>query len=276
MRIKASEMERMFGMSQNGIRLYEKHGIIRPERSGSYRVYGREEMQVMGCAVQYRRYGFSVSETARLLSGADSARQIAAMKKRSDELEEEIHRLARVRKGLRLNARRIERALELQDRCDLEEKPAMYFLGMRRGEKLVDERTDELAGEWVERYAPHLSASLLLDGPYLTEEDYDEPPLGGIAVDAEVALELGLHQSEHVLYLPPKPCVVTAAPMEEGADLSDVFTRVRAFAKEKSLALHAGGLIRLVSCVREDGHASLTGLLWAPIAGDERRFGGMV
>lgn len=30
MNIKAAEMERIFGMSQNGIRLYEKHGILRP------------------------------------------------------------------------------------------------------------------------------------------------------------------------------------------------------------------------------------------------------
>ena len=41
MKVKASGMERMFGMSPNGIRLYEKQGVIRPQREESgYRTYG--------------------------------------------------------------------------------------------------------------------------------------------------------------------------------------------------------------------------------------------
>lgn len=31
-RIKASEMQQMFNLSANGIKLYEKHGILRPRR----------------------------------------------------------------------------------------------------------------------------------------------------------------------------------------------------------------------------------------------------
>ena len=48
MRIKASGMERMFGMSPNGIRLYEKQGVIRPQREESgYRTYGATELTMM-------------------------------------------------------------------------------------------------------------------------------------------------------------------------------------------------------------------------------------
>ena len=56
MRIKATQMERIFGMSQNGIRLYEKNGILRLERreGSSYRLYGPEEMLAMGSGVQLR------------------------------------------------------------------------------------------------------------------------------------------------------------------------------------------------------------------------------
>lgn len=274
MRIKAAEMEQMFGMSPNGIRLYEKYGIIRPERKGSYRVYGQEEMRTMGWAIQLRRYGFSMPETAQLLCGADSAEQISALRRRSDELEAEIGRLSRLRKSIRVQTGRMARAQALLDDCDVEEKPAMYFLGIHRNGKLVDARTDALAGEWISRYSPHLSSAALLDGPYFTGDASGLSPLYGIAVDAEVALELGLHQSEHILYLPPKPCVVTA--VRETDDLTACIARVRAFAERQRLSLHAGGLLRLVSCAQPGGERELTWLLWAPIAGNEHRFGGMV
>ena len=48
MKVKASGMERMFGMSPNGIRLYEKQGVIRPQREESgYRTYGVTELLAM-------------------------------------------------------------------------------------------------------------------------------------------------------------------------------------------------------------------------------------
>lgn len=277
MKIKATEMERIFGMSPNGIRLYEKHGIIRPAReAGSrYRLYGEEEMQAMGCGVQLRRYGFSMQETGELLGGADEAGQLRALQERDEALEQEIERLVRVRRGLRTHMQRIRRAQELMDACALEEKPAMYFLGTLRAGRPAGEGMDEHLAQWVERYSPHLFAALLLDGPYLTDEAYDEPPLLGVAVDAEVALALGLHPSEQVLYLPPKPCVVTAARHAAGGSLEPAFARVRRYAQENGLCLRAGGLLRQVQCVRRGAQDVQTALLYAPLAEDERRFGGM-
>lgn len=269
-------MERMFHMSPNGIKLYEKHGIIRPARGGKngYRVYGWDDVLTMGYAVQQRRYGLSMSETARLL-GASGREQTDALCRREDELEAEIDGLIRLRKGLRTQRKRAQRAAALLDRCAIEEKPAMYFLGLHRAGERLGEEAEALVGEWVERYAPHLSSAALLDGPYFTQEGYDAPPLAGVAVDAEMALELGLLTGEHVTYLPPKPCVVTAVCMAEGEPLAPVLERVRSFAHSEGLTLYAGGLIRLVQCEKTGERNALTGLLWAPIGRDERRFGAM-
>ena len=277
MNIKATDMERIFGMSQNGIRLYEKHGILQLERrpGSSYRQYGPEEMQAMGCGVQLRRYGFSMQETGELLGGADEAAQLRALEGREDAISREIEQLLRVRKSLRTQTRRIRQAEALMDACALEEKPAMYFLGTLRGDEPTDGRMIDTLSQWVERYTPHLSAALLLDGPYLTRRDYRRTPLQGVAVDAEIALELGLHASGQVLYLPPKPCVVTAVRFSMGDSLEPAFDRVRRYAQEHGLLLHAGGLIRQVQCVRRGERMVQTGLLYAPLDGDERQFGGM-
>lgn len=275
MKIKATEMETIFGMSQNGIRLYEKSGILRlARREGSgYRAYGEEEMLAMGSGIQLRRYGFSMQEASALFNGTEEA-QLGALEARKESLEQELEQLMRMRKSLRIHTARIHQAERLMDSCVLEEKPAMYFLGTLRDGRAEEAMTHGLA-QWVERYVPHMSAAILLDGPYLTDTRYREPPLQGVAVDADVALELGLQPNSHVLYLPPKTCVVTAVRLAAGDSLEPAFERVCRFARENGHQLYAGGLIRQVMCVRRAGKNVQTGLLYAPLAGEEWTFGGI-
>ena len=274
MRIKASGMERMFGMSPNGIRLYEKQGVIRPQREESgYRTYGATELLAMGFGMQYRHYGFTLPQTAALMDGGD---QLSVLRARTDEMELEIERMMRERKSLRTQIARAERAQHLMAACETDVKPAMYFLATRRGEQFVSDRTDEMLGDWVARYTPHLSGAMLLDGPYFSETAFSRAPMSGVAVDAEVALELGLMPSQHMTYLPPKRCVVTGVRMEDAQiDLTEPVARVRAYAAAQGIALHSGGMIRWVQCKRENGALMTTGLLYAPLLADEEKAGEM-
>ena len=276
MKIGAGEMERMFHMSANGVRLYEKHGIIHPERceDNGYRVFDEEDKCAMGSGIQLRRFGFSMPETARLLGGADEQEQLAAMERRASELEKEIEHLRRVRSGLLIAAARAQQAQALLEGCALEEKPAMYFLACRRGEQSVG--SPGQLGEWMERYAPHLSDAALLDGPYFLHGDYNREPLSGVAVDAEVALALGLHQNEQVVYLPPKLCVVTAVRFGRRREIGAATERIRRYAREKGLSLFGCGLLRVAQCVREDSGLVATAIIWAPLRQDERVFGSML
>ena len=131
-------------------------------------------------------------------------------------------------------------------------------------------------GEWVENYAPHLSAAALLDGPYFLRDDYRREPLSGVAVDAEAALALGLSQSEQVVYLPPKLCVVTAVRSVGTWDIDAAAERIRRYAQEKGLSLFGGGLLRETQCMRKDGRLVATAIIWAPLHQDERVFGSML
>lgn len=278
MKIKATEMERMFCMSPNGIRLYEKNGIIMPQRSGAgaYRTYGADEIWAMGFGIQYRRYGFSMPETAELMGGADELAQLEAMTRQTDELEKEIDRLMSVRRSLKTHVERAHHAQELLNSCAVEIKPAMYFLATRRGEQFIDEKTHERIGEWIDRYAPHLSTSTVLDGAYITQPDFDREPLSGVVVDAEIALELGLLSSEHLTYMPPKNCVVTGIRMD-GSDipLRSTIERVREYAKAQGIVLHRGGMIRWIQCIRKEERLVTYGLLWVPLEEEEARTGVM-
>ena len=128
----------------------------------------------------------------------------------------------------------------------------------------------------MEHYAPHLCAAALLDGPYFLRDDYRREPLSGVAIDAETALALGLRQSEEVVYLPPKLCVVTAVRYGRAWDIDASAERIRRYAQEKGLLLLGGGLLRVAQSVREDGRLVETAIIWAPLRQDERVFGSML
>lgn len=278
MKIKASEMERMFCLSPNGIKLYEKHGIIMPLRDekSRYRQYRADEVQAMGYSAQLRRFGFSMQETAQLLCHMDSSAQMDALCSRSDAIEAEINQLMRIRKQLATKHKRAQQAHRLMNSCETEDKPAMYFLGTHRQDVPLCDATIDQLGAWFERYTPHLSSALLFDGPFFIQDSFPKAPLGGVAVDAEIALELGLLAGEHVTYLPPKPCIVTGVRINNSQpDLSEAFARIHQHADENGLALHGGGFLSVIQCVREGDALYNVCLLWARLARDERQFGKM-
>lgn len=272
-------MEKMFNLSANGIKLYEKSGILKPRRceQGHYRQYDQNEMQAMGCALQYRGYGFSIQDTAQLLNEMNDAQKMQTLSDQADRLESQIDHLIMVRKSLKEHTRRAEHAFELLDSCVVEEKPAMYFLCSQRGSDFSNNAAPEMTGDWIARYAPHLSAASLLDGPYFTDATYNKPPQLGVAVDAHVAISLGLSTSKYVTYLPPMRCVVTAiCSPSRTPDIEPTRARVMAYAKANGLTLHAGGFSRLVLCERSGRDMMTLGLLWAPIEHDKSNLGDMV
>ena len=67
----------------------------------------------MGFGVQYRRYGFTLPQTASLMDGGDAAEQLSALRARTDEMELEIERRMRERTSLKTQIARAERAQRL-------------------------------------------------------------------------------------------------------------------------------------------------------------------
>ena len=67
-----SDLSRITGMSIEGIRKYEKEGIIAPQRSenGQYRIYDYLDITSMMRFRMYRALGFSLKETGELINDA--------------------------------------------------------------------------------------------------------------------------------------------------------------------------------------------------------------
>lgn len=86
-----SEVMETLDMSKKSIEVYEKHGLIKPQKDASgYRIYGEKEILLLRKIQMLRRMDFSIAEIQILLDHYDY--EIFSHKR--DTLQREAHRIA--------------------------------------------------------------------------------------------------------------------------------------------------------------------------------------
>lgn len=103
-----AEAARRLGVSVKALRVYERHGLARPHRTGrGWRLYGAGDMARLSQALAFRAMGFSLSQIATLLDAGPEevvfalASQEAQLRSRRQALEEALEavREAKARYG---------------------------------------------------------------------------------------------------------------------------------------------------------------------------------
>ena len=68
--ITAAECARRTGLTIRALRLYERHGLIRPDRTAkNWRVYGSAHVERLTAIVTLKSLGFSLAQIAAILKG---------------------------------------------------------------------------------------------------------------------------------------------------------------------------------------------------------------
>ncbi len=94
------DLARQIGLSDNGLRLYEKAGIIHPAYNpeNGYRELKLRDGQLLSTGLTFSRCGFSIRETADILNEKTFSEQAELMAQRSRERTDElIYQLRAVR-----------------------------------------------------------------------------------------------------------------------------------------------------------------------------------
>ena len=115
--MSVSKLAKRFGLSRATILYYEKEGLLEPaiRAENGYRFYGDKEVERLRRITGYRSYGVPVSDIRELLGRESNAAIERVLRKRFDQLEDEI-------RVLRGQQRALVRILE---RSDLQRQPAM-------------------------------------------------------------------------------------------------------------------------------------------------------
>ncbi|WP_155913863.1 MerR family transcriptional regulator [Asticcacaulis sp. AC466] len=64
-----SEICRRLGVSRKALRLYEAHGLVRPDRTASeWRIYGPEQISRLHQILALKRFGFPLKREAEIMN----------------------------------------------------------------------------------------------------------------------------------------------------------------------------------------------------------------
>lgn len=270
MGIRIGEMQTLFGLSANGVKLYEQYGLLHPRRDeqNQYRVYDYEDMAMMAVAARYRQYGYSIADTVTMICRTDAQEHAQRLDAQRARLAEEERRIHQMQRHLQTQAARMRLSLQLMDKCIFDEKPPMFNIPLRRGETDIAGQQENLAS-WIDRNAAFLMPSVLLDGPYFIDRGYRHSPVIGFAADSQMADVHGVALGKGVTYLPVKLCVVTGVrvslnPKQEEFEAAG--ERIVRYAKEHgNVQIQGGGFCTLLQPETEGNEMKFQGLLWTPV-----------
>ena len=218
MRYKIGDIARLFNLSTESIRHYERQGLIHPQKAegSSYRYYQAWDMAVLSACRQYRALGFTLEESADLLDQRNPTAVLNKLRSRETAIEEEIVRQCQMLRTVRAWRKEAEAACALMGRYELETNAATRFLPYQYGDELTrDEGHLSCVREWL-GHIPYVYVGMLV-------------PLGasGARQDAPITVGLGMaevgadvlkpanHQS--VVSIPSRLCLHTAFHFESGA-----------------------------------------------------------
>ena len=105
--LSPAETAKRFGISIKALRLYERHGLLKPSRTANgstgaaWRVYGSNQMARLHQILALKRLGLSLGKIGEVLAGADALDPILAVQERvlAEDRERITHALTLIRKA---------------------------------------------------------------------------------------------------------------------------------------------------------------------------------
>ena len=209
---QTGSVAKWMGLSDEGIRLYERYELIHPEKDeqNKYRAFDVMDVTMLLYGMVYRESGFSLKEAQQLANhctlGEVQDAYLNKAKQRRMELERELLRLERVEEI----AQEIEEASSQYGICRIEERPALYRLEfMDRGAMVEEVDKQKRANYWMKNYLPFVMLSTRYYARTIGNLRENIGAVSGFGVYAKYADILGIKEDEHVRYYPPVRAVHT-------------------------------------------------------------------
>ena len=201
------KVTKIIGMSDEGVRNYEKEGIIKPQKNEQtgYRYYGIMDIVTLMNSKIYRNLGFTLKETSNLVNDCE----VCDIKKTLTSKENEIKEKIKMEK-LILNRLENTNILvgELESKlyeCSIINRPSMYRIEfLKDGEVILSKENNNYIQEWIE-----LSPLTVLSTRYPIEifPDIAGKSISGLGILNEDAEQLNIKENKFIKFWPETKCV---------------------------------------------------------------------
>ncbi len=269
MEYKIGTVAKLLGISPEGLRLYERNGILvshRREEENGYRYYSRLDITALLRARAYHQYGFSLKETEALINTDDVQYIGQEYRQRAEALEEEIRRKQHTLDYLRQISALLEQLPSQLWTIRPETRPGIHRLEFMRGDELILEPEHiGLFSQWA-GLAPFAFASQRNSWARL-EEGQDES-FSAVGILEEDARILGMPDClSGGTYYPPVPCLYTVVEFsEENASCVQYLAHLREYVHRHHLAVAGDPICRTFLSLNKKENYRRFRQVWLPIA----------
>lgn len=201
-----SKVAKVIGMSDEGVRNYEKVGIIKPEidNDTGYRHFDIMDIVTLFSSKMFRNLGFDLKETSKIINDYEVHDIKSVLLNKENYLKEKI-------KIDNLIIKRLENINFLVDelqnklyKCCIAKRPSMYRLEfLENGGVRLSKEKQRFIQEWV-KLSP-LSA-LSTRYPLETFPDYADKSISGLGILYEDAKLIDIKENEFIKFWPETKC----------------------------------------------------------------------
>lgn len=262
---KLKDLRGLFGLSQNGIRLYERAGIISLPRNSqnNYRSAPLADAVRMCDAFDLARYGIRLKDAGELVSTSGTDEEVARLRAFSDELDRQIMELIDKKSSLERRTYHLARYERNPLACEVTSDADLWFVHLHDQDVTIGDAYDDAVAWW--RFAPFVSAGLVVS---LDERgDATDAQHGPTATGAAVS-RFGLPTEKATHF-----CVAgrrylsgfVTFPVEELPGHA-TYAHLFDYARERGIPLDAGRVLhRLLRCHDEGDVPMRVDLVYIPV-----------
>ncbi len=250
MKYRIKDAAKMLGLSPQTLRFYERYGIFPDERigEGQYRQYSELGIDMLMSLRKCRNCGFTVAQTAQLLTEADGGKLAAVFQERAKSLRQQAQLELRIAESLADIAHFAGHMEERLEIYDVRQRPESYaFITKSAGNDRPDPQIMEDIGVYA-GWLPLAKWMMRCHGDMQTDM--------GFLLPAENALLFDTAQMEKAEHLPSCRSIYTIMQWKNGA------TGVHACIQRGEAHIRSMG--------REIAGAPIVTVLWNTNAGGER------
>lgn len=267
MKYQIGLVSKLMDLSAEGLRLYEREGILLPQREGTagYRFYERLDITSLLRARSYQKYGFSLHEIKQLIHTDDLTFLTRQYRRKEEELEREILLKQLELEHLHSTREEIQQFSQSLWKIKRENRPPMYRLEFMRGEELtLPKEQYDLLQQWA-AWTPLAFSSLRHDWQAMKRGE--DCCYSAIGVLEKSVTSLGIQElSKQGEYVPECRCLSTIVEVKgEACSCLDYLSHLMEYVDQNQIEVAGDPISQSIVSFNKKKNYTRYRKIWLPI-----------
>lgn len=260
------DIAHLAGLSDNGLRLYEREGIIHlkhNEQSG-YREFSVADSKLLSTGMTMSKFGFSLRETADMLNRKTLGQQVDLLEQRSREMNDELFFWMYVSRYLDERVSLMRRYESNPIACRIMPGRPLFFLPIH-DENLKKLKGSEDSANWAKQKPFSTCTALLSEERFLTGNGGE---MSGTSMWSEQVRYTGV-PIRHAMLLGKNMHYVQGFVLTDNANplMPDSYAHVLNYLEKNGLEVCGDSFARTLTCEKSGNGWNCLDEIWVPVSG---------